>query len=145
VVDVRQELLAILSKEEDVRASKEEDIEAYAIAGIKDHQSDQPFYVGETYVLQAGIRSNVSDGFEGVPISLPAQEEPIQIDIVVHADMVIQPNWIQTYSYSRSEEHQLLDFMLTPTASGHKEIRVEFVYGLHWLTKVQLEVEVIER
>jgi tetratricopeptide (TPR) repeat protein len=125
--------------------SEAETTEAYATAGFKDHDVEQPFHVGETYILQAGIQSNVPEGFESVPVTLPSREEPIQIVIVVHTDMVIRPAWSQTYYFHRGQEQQHLNLMLTPTGPGRKEIRVEFIYQLHWLGKVQLEVEVLER
>ncbi len=122
-----------------------DDTEAYALARIKDHQSGQPFYLGRTYELQAGIRSQIPKGFKGEPVQLPDQQEPIQLEIVVWAEnMEIEPAWIQPYLFSRTEETALAEFQLNPTQSGRKQVRVEFLYQRHWLAKIEFEVEVVE-
>ncbi|MGK7877024.1 MAG: ATP-binding protein [Xenococcaceae cyanobacterium] len=122
-----------------------DDTKAYAIARIKDHQSGQPFYLGRIYELQAGIRSQIPSGFKGEPVQLPDQQEAIQLEIVVWAeDMEIEPAWMQPYFFSRTEETALAEFQLKPTQSGHKQVRVEFLYQRHWLAKIEFEVEVVE-
>ena len=58
--------------------------------------------------------------------------------------MEIRPAWVQSYVFSWSEETSLLEFVLRPTKSGHKQVRVEFYYQRHWLAKIQFDVEVVE-
>lgn len=138
-----------IQEEQKVEGSKfelgHENNEEYAIARIKDHQSGQPFYLGQIYELQAGIRSSIPAGFKGVPVELPHQEKPIQLEIVVSAeDIEIEPNWLQPYIINRSEESPFVEFKLKPKTSGYKQICVEFLYQRHWLAKIQFEVEVVE-
>ncbi len=122
-----------------------DDPEAYAIAQIKDHQSGQPFYLGRTYELQAGIRTQILEGFKGEPVQLLDKQEPIQLEIVVWAeDMEIEPAWMQPYLFSRTEETAKAEFQIKPTQSGRRQVRVEFFYQLHWLAKIQFEIEVVE-
>ncbi len=125
--------------------STQETTEAFAITRIKDHESGQPFYVDRTYELQAGIRSEIPEGFFAKPVQLPSQREPIQLEIVVWAeDMEIEPAWMQSYIFSKTGETSLTKFQIKPTNSGHKQVRVEFLYQRHWLAKIEFEVEVVE-
>ncbi len=115
--------------------------EAYAIARIKDHEDGEKFRVGETYVIEAGIRSHLPEGFQGTPFELPGDEDEIEFDIVVHAvDMAIEPDWKQQFVFKRKEESELLGFRLKPMKPGPKIIRVEFLYHRHWLATIRFDV-----
>lgn len=119
--------------------------ETYAIAYIKDHESEQTFQTYQTYHLQAGIRSKIPEGAIGEPLELPSQEESIQFEIIVWAeDMEIKPDWIQNYIFIQNKENPFVEFQLKPKRPGYKLIRIEFLYKLHWLAKIELKVEVVE-
>ena len=138
-------------KTREVKQTKQEKLEntdvtqAYAIARIRDHKSGQMFYTAQIYQLQAGIRSDLTQGFKGIPIQLLNQEEPVQLEIIVWAeDMEVEPDWMQPYFFSQTEKNPLVEFKLKPTQLGRKEIRVEFLYQRHWLAKIEFEVEVVD-
>jgi tetratricopeptide (TPR) repeat protein len=120
-------------------------IQAYAIARIKDHQLGQHFHLDKVYVLLAGVQSGIPEGFEGVIVSLPSQEETIKFEIVVHAeDISIEPSWRQSLVFHRGRNGRLLEFRLIPREIGTKEIRVEYYYQRHWLAQITFEVKVVE-
>ncbi|MET0645713.1 MAG: hypothetical protein ABW208_03775 [Pyrinomonadaceae bacterium] len=115
-----------------------------AMAGIKDHPADLPFHVGAEYVLQAGLKSTVPEGFSAAAISLPAGEESFEFHLFVHADgMQVRPDWAQTLTYKPGAESSFVEFRLSPGETGSKLIRVEFLYQRHWIAHIRLEVEVI--
>jgi tetratricopeptide (TPR) repeat protein len=124
---------------------KQESYNAFAVARIKDHPVNRPFFLDKEYILQAGLLSKIPEGFTGTVVSLPADQESIEIEVVVHAeDMDIQPAWMQSLTFTQGEESPLLEFRLRPHKDGHKLIRVEFLYQRHWLANIQLEIDVIE-
>jgi HSP20 family protein len=118
-------------------------VEAYAIARLKNHPADQPLYVAQSYILEAGVQSRKPVGFEATAFILPSNEENIMFEVAVYADdMEIQPIWIQSYPFRRHEESPLLEFTLMPTEQGRKKIRIDFLHQQHWLAKIQFEVNV---
>lgn len=117
----------------------------YAIARMKELPDEQPLQVNAEYILQAGIGTEVSTRFTKVAISLPAQEEAVHFDIVVHAeDMKIQPNWLQSCPFKRGDKTSLVEFRLKPLKAGRTQIRVEFYHERHWLAKIELAVTIVE-
>lgn len=125
--------------------SSDEISEVFAVARIKEHEPNQPFYIGNLYVLHAGVQTKKLEGFAEAAFSLPSTEPSIPLEIVVHAeDIEIQPNWIQSFVFSRYELSPLISFFLKPTTLGRKQIRVEFLYQRHWLTQIRFEIEVVE-
>lgn len=118
---------------------------AYAIAQIKDHTVNQPFHVSKVYVLQAGVHSEAPLGFETVAVSISTQSPSPHFYIAVSAeDMEIQPNWVQSYVFSKEDMPSLVEFLLKPFQQGDKQIRVEFYHKWHWLAKIEFEVSVTE-
>ena len=133
-----------ISEEDEVDLEQESTpAEAYAIARIKDHEEGEPFYLDETYVVEAGLQTSVPEGFEGSPIELPSDDEEIEFEILIHAeDMDVAPDWQQTFVFKRKEDSPLAEFQLTPRKGGPKIIRVEFFYQQHWLATIRFEVNV---
>jgi hypothetical protein len=120
--------------------------EAYAVARIRDQDEDEPFLLRKSYVLEAGLQTQIPEGFKGAPVQLPPDEEEIEIDIVVYAeDMEIAPDLKQSYVFNRKQDSPLREFRLTPTEPGHKIIRVEFRYHGYWLTTIRFEVDVAKQ
>jgi hypothetical protein len=135
--------LIILEDEAEAAPQARAAYDVMAVAGIKDHPADSPFRIGAEYVLQAGFKSTLPEGFAAVSLSLPPDEETFEFHITVHAEgMSIRPNWIQALTVNRSEEAPSVEFRLSPNAEGHKVIRVDFYYHRHWMAHVRLEVEV---
>jgi tetratricopeptide (TPR) repeat protein len=121
------------------------ELRTYAIAQFQGHEDGQPFYVGHTYFLRTGVLREIPRGFKGEPISLPQSQSVIELDMVVWAqDMKVEPHWNQTLKFYRGRDSGLLEFRLTPEASGRKSVRVEFYYQRHWLQQLKFEVEVVE-
>jgi hypothetical protein len=119
--------------------------EAFAVAQIKDHRSDELFSIGERYTVQAGLQHTPPEGFEIQALEVPESEGPLEFDIIVYAeDMTIEPDWKQTYVFNRAAESSLAEFYLTPKEPGEKVIRVEFLYLLHWLATLRFQVTVAE-
>lgn len=119
--------------------------EAFAVAQIKDHRSDDLFFIGEKYTVQAGLQHTPPEGFEVQALEVPEGEGPLEFDIIVYAeDMKIEPDWKQTYVFNRAAESPLAEFYLTPMEPGEKVIRVEFLYQLHWLATLRFQVTVAE-
>jgi len=117
---------------------------AYAVARIKDHEIDAPFVIGEEYMLQTGILSEVPKGFEGVPVSFD-DAEVLEVQVVVSAqDMEVSPSRFQTLHFLKGQDSDLVEFLLKPTSLGEKEICIEFYYRQHWLQMLKIKVEVIE-
>jgi chaperonin GroEL len=117
--------------------------EAYAIARIRDHEEGDPFYLDQSYVIEAGLQTEVPKGFKGAPIELPTDEEEIEFEILVHAeDMDIAPDWQQMFVFKRKGKSPLAEFRVTPKVPGPKNILVEFLYQQHWLATIRFEVNV---
>ncbi|HEX8651805.1 MAG TPA: hypothetical protein VF708_13280 [Pyrinomonadaceae bacterium] len=124
----------------------EPSVEAYAVARIKDYDPGEPFYVGEEYLLQAGVLNELPQGFEGQGISIPSDEQEVEFELVVHAEeMEIMPNWRRRFVFKPNEKSPLAEFKLKPLTRGDKVIRVEFLYQWHWLTTIRFEVTVEEK
>jgi len=110
-----------------------------------DRERDCPIYLGDSFVVQAGIGEELLESCEDnlVPVSGP--EKNIQFDIVMHAeDMEILPTRRMSYVFCRHELPPLVEFELKPMKSGSKQVRVEFFYRQHWLAKIQFDVKVVE-
>ena len=117
--------------------------EAYAIARIKEDKT-RPFYVNKVFTLQVGVQDKQPDDAQVVHRHGPRQKS-IQFDVVVNAqDMTSEPNWIQSYNFRREDDVQFVEFQLTPTKPGRKLVRIEFLYERHWLTNIELEVDVVD-
>jgi hypothetical protein len=119
----------------------------YAVAQIQDYRESEYLIVDRDYVLYAGIRITIPRGFRSTPISLPDDQDIIELEIAVFAEcMTVEPNWRQLLVVCHNEEQEpdLLAFVLTPTKPGTKQIRIEYYYQRHWLTKIEFEVEVVE-
>jgi hypothetical protein len=121
-------------------------VEAYAVARIRNMPDDKLFRLNAMYHLEAGILKEIppQSEFETASFILLSLEEVI-IDVVVYAeDMIIEPTWTQQFTFRRDEESDLLEFKLTPTKVGYREIRIEFFYQRHWLAQIKFEVAVVE-
>ena len=117
--------------------------EAYAIARIKEDET-RPFYVNKVFTLQVGMQDKQPHDSQVVHNHGPRRNS-IQFDVVVNAqDMTSEPNWIQSYDFRREEDVQFVEFRLTPTKPGRKLVRIEFLYERHWLTNIELEVDVVD-
>ena len=121
----------------------QQNAEGYAIARIKEDET-QPLYVNRVFTLQVGVQDKQPDGSQVVHNHGPRRNS-IQFDVVVNAqDMTSEPNWIQSYDFRRDEDVQFVEFRLTPTKPGRKLVRIEFLYERHWLTNIELEVDVVD-
>lgn len=119
-------------------------VDAYAVARIKNYKNGENFYINREFIIEAGLKSMMSEEFYAVPIQLPL-EDTTEIDIVVHAeDMKVLPDWIQNYKFTERYETPLIEFMIVPQEVGAKLIRVEFLYKRHWLGNIKFEINVIK-
>lgn len=120
--------------------------EGYAIAQIDEYAREASLYLGREFTLKAGIGTSIPPYFIGHAIQFPASEAILVFDIAVHAEsMQIRPHWIQPFVFhpGREAESEMVEFRLTPEEQGHKDIRVEFYYQRHWLTRIEFEFEVV--
>lgn len=121
-------------------------IEQFAVAKIKDHEPGQPFIVGKTHTLITGIVGEELAGFELRKISLPRSDHELRVDIMVYAeDMDVKPHWLQSYIIDTKTQSPLMEFILQPKNSGHKVLRVDYLFQQNWLTKIEFDVDVVEQ
>jgi len=117
----------------------------YAIARIKDHEAEKPFYVNNLYTIEAGIQIQAPTGFKKKRILLPDKKE-IEFEITIHAEeMTIESKWSQSFLLRRYESSPPLEFFIKPLSPGNRIIRIEYLYQRHWLTGINLSVEVLEK
>ena len=83
-------------------------------------------------------------GFVGAPVQLP-DADVVDIDVAVIAEGIeIRPHWTQTVRFFRGRDSGLLEFTFIPRAHGRRHLLVEFYYQRHWLSQVELTIEVVE-
>jgi hypothetical protein len=121
------------------------EVEAYAVARIRDVPDGGFLCVGKPYCLKVGVLEEVPPelAFNIASVALPSLPEVV-IEITVYAeDMDIEPSWVQEFVFRQGTESELLQFRLTPRKCGHKTIQVEFYHERHWLAMIQFDVEVV--
>lgn len=115
---------------------------ATAIARIQTVDSSLPIGL---YVIEAGIRQQLTEGFTNQLFTLPTQENEILFHISVHAeDIALESPRLQPFLYRQDQETPLVEFKLRPTKLGKKRIWVEFLYQNHWLAQIELNVTVTQ-
>jgi hypothetical protein len=120
-----------------VTAIPPEEVERFSIkAFFKGQRGDQPFTVGRTYVLRAGIRWHRPDR--------PNESSDLTFHVLVRSqDMDVSPQQIQKLVVYPSSKFIWLEFSMTPRSVGTKKTRVEFYHRLNGLGQIDLELRVV--
>jgi len=123
--------------------------QAHAVAQLDNLSPDNNALVDQEFLLEVGILSTAPQHppgriLESAPIQIPQTSANQQFEITVYAeDMSVKPLWMQSFTFENDDESDLIQFVLTPNKAGNKRIRVDFYQHRHWLTRINLEVEVV--